>query len=93
MAETFNKKLAVLRAQFFPTADEADLIDLTGEGLIKDHPSREPSSLGNCLPMPRVIREDVTTVVRSLPKDKTLGVSSVPNSVLKIIGDPLIEAI
>ena len=43
--------------------------------------------------MPRVVREDVAAVIRLLPGSKALGISGVPNSVLKMMGDRLIEAL
>ena len=43
--------------------------------------------------MPRVLLEDVAAVVRSLPNNKAPGISSVPNSVLKMMGEPLIMAL
>ena len=43
--------------------------------------------------MPRVAIEDVAAVIGSLSGNKALGISGVPNSILKMMGDRLVEAL
>ena len=82
LASSFQEKVDLLRAQFFPEPDSADLSDI---------PPDPPEDSGGA--RWEITQEEVAKVIQSLPNRKAPGATGVPNSFLKAMGPRLAAAL
>ena len=82
LASSFPEKVDLLRAQFFPEPDPADLSDIP-----LDPPGNSEA------PRWEITEEEVAKAIQSLPNKKAPGATGVPNSFLKAMGPRLAAAL
>ena len=82
LTSSFLGKADLLRVQFFPNPDPADLTDIP--------PNLPPDGEK---PRWEVTQEEVAQVIQSLPNKKAPGATGVPNSFLKAMGPQLVAAL